>query len=96
MTTYTVNMSNVQVVADEMGDIAKRISGLLTDLDDSSKQNLAEWTSSARDAYSVAKAKWDAAAAQMVVQANNAQNSLGQINDGYANAEYQGLGLWGQ
>jgi hypothetical protein len=44
----------------------------------------------------VAKAKWDAAAAQMVVQAQAAENSLGQINDAYANAEYQGLGLWGQ
>jgi WXG100 family type VII secretion target len=96
MTTYTVNMSNVAAVAEEMGSIAQYIQGLLDDLDNSSKMNLAEWTSSARDAYNVAKAKWDAAAAQMVVQANNAQNSLGQINDSYAQAEYQGLGLWGQ
>jgi len=96
MATYTVNMSNVQAVAEEMGAIARFIQGLLEDLDNGSKQNLAEWTSSARDAYNSAKVKWDAAAAQMVVQANNAQNSLGQINDGYANAEYQGLGLWGQ
>ncbi|HEY3869636.1 MAG TPA: WXG100 family type VII secretion target [Actinocrinis sp.] len=96
MTTYTVNMSNVAAVAEEMGSIAQYIQGLLDDLDNSSKMNLAEWTSNARDAYNVAKAKWDAAAAQMVVQANNAQNSLGQINDSYAQAEYQGLGLWGQ
>ena len=96
MTTYTVNMSNVAAVAEEMGAIARSIQALLADLDDSTKMNLAEWTSSARDAYNVAKAKWDAAAAQMVVQANNAQNSLGQINDSYAQAEFQGLGLWGQ
>jgi WXG100 family type VII secretion target len=88
-------MSNVSAVAEEMGAIAKYIQGLLQDLDDGTKQNLAEWTSSARDAYTTAKAKWDAAAAQMVVQAQNAQNSLGQINDSYANAEYQGMGLWG-
>ena len=96
MATYTVHMSNVAAVAEEMGAIARNIQSLLQDLDDGSKQNLAEWTSSARDAYNSAKAKWDAAAAQMVVQAGNAQNSLGQINDAYANAEYQGLGLWGQ
>jgi WXG100 family type VII secretion target len=96
MTTYTVNMSNVQEVAAEMGAIAASIQALVEDLDNGTKQHLAEWTSSARDAYNVAKAKWDAAAADMSVQAKNAQMSLSSINDNYANAEYQGLGLWGQ
>jgi WXG100 family type VII secretion target len=96
MATYTVNMSNVQEVAAEMGSIAQYIQGLLEDLDNGTKQNLAEWTSSARDAYNQAKAIWDSAASDMVVQATNAQNSLGNITDNYANAEYQGLGLWGQ
>jgi WXG100 family type VII secretion target len=96
MATYTVNMSNVEEVASEMGAIAKYISGLLSDLESSTASSLAEWTSSARDAYNVAKAKWDAAAADMSVQASNAQNSLSSINDNYANAEYQGLGLWGE
>lgn len=96
MATYTVNMSNVQEVAAEMGAISQRISSLLEDLDNGTLQNLSEWTSSARDAYNVAKAKWDAAAADMATQAVNAQSSLGSITDNYANAEYQGLGLWGQ
>jgi WXG100 family type VII secretion target len=96
MATYTVNMSNVQEVAAEMGAIASYIQGLLEDLDNGTLQNLAEWTSSARDAYNSAKQVWDRAAADMVVQANNAQNSLGSITDNYAQAEYQGMGLWGQ
>jgi WXG100 family type VII secretion target len=96
MATYTVNMSNVQEVAAEMGSIAKYIEGLLSDLDNGTKQNLAEWTSSARDAYNQAKQIWDNAASDMVVQAANAQASLSSIHDNYANAEYQGLGLWGQ
>ena len=96
MATYTVNMSNVAAVAEEMGYIANMIQGQLDDLDNATKMNLAEWTSSARDAYSQAKAKWDAAAAAMVTQAQNAQSALNQITDTYANAEYQGLGLWGQ
>jgi WXG100 family type VII secretion target len=96
MATYTVNMSNVQEVVQEMGAISTYIQGLLEDLDNGTLQNLAEWTSSARDAYNVAKAKWDAAAADMSQQARNAQMSLSSINDNYANAEFQGLGLWGQ
>jgi WXG100 family type VII secretion target len=96
MATYTVNMGNVQEVASEMGAIASYIQGLLEDLDNGTMQNLSEWTSSARDAYNVAKAKWDAAAQDMSVQAQNAQASLSNINDNYANAERTGLGLWGQ
>jgi WXG100 family type VII secretion target len=96
MTTYTVNMSNVQEVAMEMGAISASINSLVQELDSSTAQSLAEWTSAARDAYNVAKAKWDAAAADMSVQARNAQASLSSINDNYANAETTGLGLWGQ
>jgi WXG100 family type VII secretion target len=96
MASYTVNMSNVQAVAEEMGAIARYIQGLLEDLDSASKMNLAEWTSQARDVYNAAKVQWDNAAGAMVTQAGNAENSLSGINDAYANAEYQGLGLWGQ
>ncbi|MBS2539425.1 WXG100 family type VII secretion target [Catenulispora sp. NF23] len=94
MATYTVNMSNVQEIATQMGAISKYIQNLLTELDDGTKQNLAEWTSDAQQAYAVAKAIWDQKAQDMAVQAVAAQNSLSQINDTYANAEYQGLGLW--
>jgi len=95
MVTYTVNISNVQEIAAEMGSIASYIQGVLDDLESSSAQSLAEWSSAARDTYNSVKAKWDQAAADMVTQAVNAQSSLGTITDNYANAEYQGLGLWG-
>lgn len=96
MVTYSVSMSNVQEVAAEMGAISSRIQALLSDLDNGTRQNLAEWTSSARDAYNLAKARWDAAAADMSAQAARAQASLSSITDNYARAEYQGLGLWGR
>jgi WXG100 family type VII secretion target len=96
MATYTVNMSNVQEVAAQMGVISQHIQQLLSDLDDGSKMHLAEWTSDSQQAYYSAKAVWDAKAADMAVQAGNAMNSLSNINDAYANAEYQGLGLWEQ
>ena len=96
MTNYTVNLSNVQEVADQMGVLAGKISGALSLLESELQSTLADWTSDARDAYNVAKAKWDAAAAEMPQQAARAQSSLSQIHDAYANAEYQGLGLWDQ
>jgi uncharacterized protein YukE len=94
VTTYVVDMTNVAFVADEMGRIANNLNGILEDLDCATKQHLTEWTSHARDQYNAAKKVWDRKAADMVVQAANAQASLGAITDNYALAEYQGLGLW--
>jgi len=94
MTTYTVNMDNVAAIAEEMGAIANYIQGLIEDLDNGTRQNLAEWTSVCQTVYANTKASWDTAAQDMAFQATQAQNSLGQITDAYANAEYQGMGLW--
>lgn len=94
MVTYYVHMTNVAAVAEEMGAIAKQIQGMLEDMDQSAASTLANWTSSAREAYDVAHVKWTAAAQQMAAQAAAAEASLGQITDAYAEAEYQGLGLW--
>ncbi|HEY6494973.1 MAG TPA: WXG100 family type VII secretion target [Trebonia sp.] len=95
MTTYTVNISTVAEIAGEMGQISSNIQGILSHLDDGTAQNLAEWTSSARDAYNAAKAKWDVAAQDMVAQSANAQNSLAAIGDNYQQAEQSGAALWG-
>lgn len=95
MVTYAIQMSNVQEVAAEMGVIAKNIKCMLDELDASTAQHLAEWTSAARDAYNSAKTQWTVKAADMSVQAASAQASLASITDNYANAEYRGLGLFG-
>ncbi|MEU3795729.1 WXG100 family type VII secretion target [Streptomyces fructofermentans] len=94
MPTYTVQMEQVEYVVGEMAAISKKIQETLTLLDDSAKMNLSEWTSDARSTYDAAKAKWDAAAADMVVQAQNATNSLGHINEAYRAGERQGVSLW--
>lgn len=94
MATYTVNMSNVQEVASEMNSDSQQIQNMLTDLNQQVQTNLSQWSSSARDAYNIAQAKWNAAAQDMSIQAARASASLSSINDNYANAEYQGLGLW--
>jgi len=95
MATYTVNMSNVGEVAAQMGVLANYITSILSNLDNDTKMNLAEWEADSQQAYAAAKAIWDAKAYDMSIQATAAQNALININDAYANAEYQGLGLWG-
>ena len=96
MPTYTVQMDQVEYVIGEMAAISKKIQEALSNLDDGTKMNLSEWTSDARSTYDAAKAKWDAAAADMAVQAQNATNSLGHINESYHAGERQGVSLWGQ
>ena len=94
MVTYAANLSNVQEVADEMQIIAGKINDMVTTLDNQQTVNLAEWVGNAADSYHQAQQIWDAAASDMSVQASNAQNSLSNITNAYANAEAQGLGLW--
>jgi WXG100 family type VII secretion target len=94
MATYTVNITTLAEIAGEMGRISSNIQGILANLDNGTAQNLSEWTSAARDAYNVAKAKWDAAAQDMVAQAGNAQASLAAIGDNYQTAEQRGAALW--
>ncbi|MEV6509827.1 WXG100 family type VII secretion target [Streptomyces sp. NPDC051642] len=96
MSTYTVNMNQIEYVVGEMSAISQKIQAALGELDDSAKIHLSEWTSDARSTYDVAKAKWDTAAADMVTQANNATLSLGHINESYHAGERQGVSLWDQ
>jgi len=95
MATYAVNMSNVQEVAAQMGVLGNYIHNLLDQLDNGTLQNLSEWNAESRTAYEKAKIIWTQKADDMGRQATVAQNALTQIHDNYANAEYQGLGLWG-
>jgi uncharacterized protein YukE len=96
MTTYTVHMDNVQAVAEEMGALGSRVQAMIEQLNADCNASLAEWTSSAREAYTTYSGQWTTAANDLPVQAANAQNSLSEITNAYALAEYQGLGLWGQ
>lgn len=96
MTTYTVHMSNVQALAEEMGALGSKVQSMIEELNQQCQASLAQWTSSAQQAYQVNQAQWTNAANDLPVQAANAQNALGQITDAYALAEYNGLNLWGQ
>ncbi|KOG90077.1 WXG100 family type VII secretion target [Streptomyces sp. NPDC057654] len=96
MTTYQVSLQQMEFVGGEMAAISKQIQQTLADLDDGAKQNLAQWSSDARQAYDVAKAKWDAAAAAMQQQSVQATRSLGNIGESYTSGEKYGVNLWDQ
>ncbi|MCF3964935.1 WXG100 family type VII secretion target [Streptomyces fuscigenes] len=94
MTTYTVQMEQVDYIVGEMQAITQKIQGTLQNLDDASKMNLAEWTSDAQQTYYEVKAKWDSAAADMQNMATQATQMLGNINQAYSDGERQGVNLW--
>ena len=96
MTTYQVSLDQMEFVGGEMDTITKQIQRTLQELDDGSKQSLSQWSSDARDAYNVAKAKWDAAAAAMQAQAAAATQALGHIDNYYTSGEKYGVSLWDQ
>jgi WXG100 family type VII secretion target len=95
VTTYTVQMEQVDYIVGEMNSITQRINSTLSDLDNQAKVNLAEWNSDAQHTYQIQKAKWDAAAADMTQKAAQATQLLGTINEYYSNGERQGVQLWG-
>ncbi|MCG6495629.1 WXG100 family type VII secretion target [Kitasatospora sp. A2-31] len=96
MSTYTVNMSQVEYIVGEMSAISSRLQQTLSQLDDGTTQHLSEWSSDARSTYDAAKLRWDAAAADMVLLAQNATTALGGVHDAYHSGERFGAGLWDQ
>jgi WXG100 family type VII secretion target len=94
MTTYEVSFSQMEFVAGEMDTITKNIQQMISNLDDSSKQRLAEWSSDARETYNIAKAQWDAAAEAMQQQSRAATAALGTITEHYVHGEKYGVNLW--
>jgi WXG100 family type VII secretion target len=96
MTTYTVHMDNVQAVAEEMSTLGTRVQSMIEQLNQDCAASLSEWAGNAQAAYYQYQGQWTTAANDLPTQAQNAQKSLSEITNAYAQAEYQGLGLWGQ
>lgn len=95
MTTYTVQMEQVDYIVGEMSAITQRLNQTLSDLETQATGNLAGWTSDAQQTYTQVKAQWDRAAADMTTKSTAAARMLGSINEYYSNGERQGVQLWG-
>ncbi|MGW7673280.1 WXG100 family type VII secretion target [Streptomyces sp. NPDC054775] len=95
MTTYQVDMTQVDYIVGEMASITSRINQTLGDLDNQSKVNLSQWTSDAKAVYAQTKQQWDNAAADMTEKVALAVQLLGSINANYYAGEKQGVSIWG-
>jgi uncharacterized protein YukE len=78
--TYTFNFSLAEGTCSDMASITSSIHAMLTDLEQEVQGSLPEWTTEARDAYNVSKAKWDAAAAKMPEALGRVQLALAEIS----------------
>ncbi|MEU6220129.1 hypothetical protein ABZ845_21820 [Streptomyces sp. NPDC047022] len=96
MTSYAANLgsSGMPRIVQEMEAIDSSLRTTLTELDEAARGSLAHWTKDAREAYNVAKAKWDAAAKQMPIQAKMAAEGLTHIHHAYGQGEKFGVDLW--
>jgi WXG100 family type VII secretion target len=95
MSEYTA----VQFGAMETGeaDFASTYQALhntLTTLESQLQSTLTQWTGSAQTAYWQAKAKWDAAAADMAMVVSQLGQVVGVANTNYMSAERVNTGMW--
>jgi WXG100 family type VII secretion target len=57
--------------------------------------SLDQWDGAAKEAYAVARAKWQAAEANMAAVLNNLRVVAGEANVNYQATEASNAGLWG-
>jgi WXG100 family type VII secretion target len=94
MTEYTFDPSRAEAVLQQLEVIDNQIRAMLNTLDENSKRNLAGWASETQQAYTQAKAAWDASAAAMPQALQNARSALTQIAHTYHRMEINGSSLF--
>jgi uncharacterized protein YukE len=95
MSEYTFDPRRAQLVLDQLEQVDSQLKAMLTTLDENSRRNLAGWASDTMDAYTAAKAAWDASANAMPAALANARNALSQIASQYQRMEATGSGMFG-
>jgi len=88
MSDYT--QVNAGAMQQGIGDLQTAYSGTdstLTSLEQELESSLAQWDGAAREAYSVAKAKWDQAAQHMAQVIQKMTQTLGTIDENYSSNE---------
>jgi WXG100 family type VII secretion target len=96
MSTYTVQMQQVDYIVGEMQAISTRLKSAIDTLNQQADASLAEWTGDAQAVYNQQKTIWTNSADDMVTKANLASSQLDNINQAYASGERQGVNLWQQ
>lgn len=94
MANYQFSFPLADATRDNMANITIRIQEMLKQLDENVRGSIQEWTSDAREAYNVSKAKWDGAAARMPYCLQRAEVTLNEISQGYLKVEHTGTDMW--
>lgn len=95
MSDYTT--VNAGAMQQGIGDLRTAYNGTtstLSTLEGQLNSSLAQWDGAAREAYAVAKSKWDAAANHMSEVINKMTSTLGQISETYDSTERTNTSLW--
>lgn len=78
----------------DFASIYSQLQGTISTLDAQLRSNLAQWDGEAQQAYYVAKAKWDAAMANMQMVLSNLRAVIGEANVNYSTTEAANAQLW--
>jgi WXG100 family type VII secretion target len=94
-TTYSVNMGIMEGIAEEMGALGNRISGMITQMNTDIQASLGDdWAGNAVQAFQQYKNAWTTAANDLPTQGHNAANAISGIAEAYGQADAKGTQLW--
>ena len=95
MSEYTrAVFGSLQAGEADYASIYSQLQSTISTLDAQLRSNLSMWDGQAQQAYYAAKAKWDAAMANMQVVLNNLRAVIGEANVNYTSTEAANASLW--
>jgi 6 kDa early secretory antigenic target len=95
MSEYTaVQFGAMSTGEADFASVYQQLQSTLTTLESQLQSSLTEWTGSAQQAYYAAKAKWDAAAADMATVVSSLSQVVGTANSNYINTESKNTQMW--
>lgn len=94
MSDYSLHFDGLQDAVSQMGTISRQLNQFLEELQTGTLSAIIEWESVARDEFDAQRNVWARGAADMTVQAANAQKSLDTIIANYSAGERAGYGIW--
>ena len=78
----------------DFASVYQALQNTLTTLETQLNASLNQWTGSAQQAYYAAKAKWDAAAADMATVVSSLGQVIGVANENYTQTESVNRAMW--
>jgi ESAT-6 family protein len=95
MSEYTrAVFGSLQAGEADFASIYSQLQSTISTLDAQLRSSLSQWDGEAQQAYYAAKAKWDAAMANMAIVLNNLRGVIGEAHVNYSSTEAANASLW--